>query len=120
RVRAANPSPAWEARRELHQWRANVNDPAPLAESEKEFREKADGSAAITIKEWDPNTPYLAAMKAAGADKAYGVYLEQRKSNAASPAFYLDCADYLLRVGQHDMGVRVLTNIVELKLESAP
>ena len=73
----------------------------------------------IQIKAWDPNTPYLSAMKAAGADKAYATYLAQRKENAASPAFYLDCGDWLLKNNQPDLGLRVLSNIVELQLDDA-
>src|SRR5687768_8283166 len=75
--------------------------------------------AGIEIKSWDPNTPYLAAMKAVTNDKAYGVYLEQRKQFRKSPAFYLDCADYLVKAGQRDVGIRVLTNVAELQLEDA-
>ena len=54
----------------------------------------------IEIKPWDPNTPYLQAMKAVAERKAYGVYLQQRKQFGKSPAFYLDCADYLLGNGR--------------------
>ena len=63
--------------------------------------------------------PYLVAMREAGGEGAYAVYLKQRKNFAASPAFYLDCADYLLKNGQKQMGIRVLTNIAELKLDNA-
>ena len=58
-------------------------------------------------------------MREAGGEGAYAVYLKQRPAFVASPAFYLDCADYLLRSGQRQMGVRVLTNIAELKLDNA-
>lgn len=81
--------------------------------------ENDEYAARISIKAWDPNTPYIAAMKAVAADKAYGVYLEQRNGYVASPAFYLDCGDYLLRNGQRELGVRVLTNVAELQLGDA-
>src|SRR5205814_2192800 len=86
---------------------------------------KKDGGAeettgpSIAIKEWDPAVPYLVAMREAGGEGAYAVYLKQRKNFAASPAFYLDCADYLLKNGQKQMGIRVLSNIAELKLDNA-
>jgi tetratricopeptide (TPR) repeat protein len=86
----------------------------------KESKPGSEGpTASITIREWDPDVPYLKAMREAGGDAAYGVYLKQRGAFIASPAFYLDCADYLLRNGQKQLGVRVLTNIAELKLENA-
>jgi Ca-activated chloride channel family protein len=77
------------------------------------------GGPAIAITPWDPATPYLAAMKAVPADKAYGVFLDQRKTFGTSPAFYLDCGDYLERVGQHELAVRVLTDVAALKLAEA-
>lgn len=78
-----------------------------------------EGEASIQIKTWDPRTPYLKAMKAAGPEKAYAVFLEQRKTFGDSPAFYLDCGDYLLRNNQRMLGIRVLSDIAELQLEDA-
>lgn len=86
----------------------------------KDSKPGLDGStASISIREWDPDVPYLKAMREAGGDAAYTVYLKQRPAYIASPAFYLDCADYLLHNGQKQLGIRVLTNIAELKLENA-
>lgn len=71
----------------------------------------------ICIKPWTPNTPYLTAMRAVAAADAYSVYLCQRPEYAASPAFFLDCGDYLLRCGQRELGIRVLSNLVEIGLD---
>jgi tetratricopeptide (TPR) repeat protein len=82
----------------------------------------ADQSArgtAIAIKPWSPETPYLKAMAAVPAEKAYEVFLTQRKDYVSSPAFYLDCGNFLLEKGRREEGVRVLTDIVQLRLESA-
>src|SRR5207247_2008254 len=73
----------------------------------------------VTIKPWDPKTPYIQAMKDVAPEKAYDVYLAQRKGFAKSPAFYFDCADYLVSAGQRQMGLRVLTDIAELELHDA-
>ena len=89
------------------------------AAAKKDESGKEATGPAIAIKPWDPSVPYLVAMREAGGDGAYAVYLKQRKNFAASPAFYLDCADYLLKNGQKQMGIRVLTNIAELKLDNA-
>jgi Ca-activated chloride channel family protein len=75
--------------------------------------------ATITVKAWDPATPYLSALKAAPKAYRYEVYLEQRRRFAASPAFFLDCAEYFLRQDDTALGIRVLTNLAELKLEEA-
>jgi tetratricopeptide (TPR) repeat protein len=85
----------------------------------KDGRESSDG-VAIQVKPWDPDVPYLKAMREAGPDGAYAAYLKNRPGYVSSPAFYLDCAEYLLAHDQKALGLRVLTNIAELKLESAP
>ncbi|MBM4028240.1 MAG: hypothetical protein FJ280_23030, partial [Planctomycetes bacterium] len=77
------------------------------------------GSAAITVKAWDPATPYLSVLKGAAKADRYKTYLEQRQKFATSPAFFLDCAELFLREGDSVLGIRVLTNLAELKLEEA-
>ncbi|MCL2649031.1 MAG: DUF2135 domain-containing protein [Phycisphaerales bacterium] len=77
-------------------------------------------AAAITLKPWSPDTPYLKAMAAAPAEKAYQTYLDQRKDYLHSPAFYLDCANFFLDKKQNDIAIRILTNIAQLRMESAP
>lgn len=74
-------------------------------------------AAVIQIKPWNPDTPYLKAMKAAGAEGAYAEYLRQRPTYRASPAFYVDCADYLLSINERALAVRILTNLAEISLD---
>jgi Ca-activated chloride channel homolog len=73
----------------------------------------------IAIKEWDPKTPYLAALKKAPARDAFSTYLAQRKQFAASPAFYLDCGEFFRKQQQDDHAIQVLSNLAELELENA-
>lgn len=73
----------------------------------------------VVIKEWDPKTPYLAALKKAPPAQAYAVYLAQRQKYADSPAFFLDCAEFFRRQRQDDLAVQVLSNIAELELDNA-
>ena len=81
--------------------------------------EEADAAALrIAIKPWNPDTPYLRSLRAERGD-AYRRYLAERDTYGGSPAFYLDCADYLFEHGQRDLALRVLTNVAELKLEDA-
>jgi len=72
----------------------------------------------ITIAPWNPDTPYLKALKDSPPDKAYDVYLQQRHEHGDMPAFYLDCADYFLTHNLRDVGVRILTDIPALGLDS--
>ncbi|MFH1532752.1 MAG: DUF2135 domain-containing protein [Pseudomonadota bacterium] len=72
----------------------------------------------ITIKPWDPETPYLKALAAAPAEDRLAAYLIQRKEHGTSPAFFLDCANLFYREGQADLGLQVLSNVAELELEN--
>jgi hypothetical protein len=74
-------------------------------------------ASSIEIQPWDPDTPYLTALKDAGPDQGYAVYVKERSRYATSPAFFLDCADYFLRSERRAIGLRVLTGLLDLKLE---
>ena len=76
-------------------------------------------AAAIQIKEWSPDVPYLKPIRAAASDQRYPAYLAQRAEWAQSPAFFLDCADLLFKSGEQSLGLRILSNLAELKIEDA-
>jgi hypothetical protein len=59
-------------------------------------------------------------MREAGPEKAYEVYLAHRKTFGTRPAFFLECSLFFESLGQHDLAVRVLSNLAELELENAP
>ena len=86
---------------------------APAAKA----RVAGEPSVKVKINAWNPETPYLAAMKAA-PEKAEALYLEYRDKNAANVGFYTDCADYFLQKGEKALGLRILSNLAELGLEN--
>ncbi len=92
---------------------------APEPELRKAGKRDATAAARVSIKPWSPDTPYLGVIKAAEVADAYDAYLGQRPEYARSPAFFLDCADYFLSAGQRELGLRVLSNIVELAIDDA-
>ncbi|MFC1524513.1 VIT domain-containing protein [Thermodesulfobacteriota bacterium] len=73
----------------------------------------------ITIKPWSPDTPYLKAIKKGATDQAYRIYLEQQLEYGQSPAFFLDCGDFFLNNNQPELGLRILSNLVEMGLDDA-
>lgn len=72
----------------------------------------------VAIKAWDPKTPYLTALRAAAREKVLDVYMEQRKTYSNSPAFFLDCADFLRKQQSSDLALQVLSNVAEMELEN--
>ena len=73
----------------------------------------------ITLRPWDPSTPYLAALQDAKAAERDRVYMQQRAEWGTAPAFFLDCADFFFRAEQERVALRVLSNIAELELEDS-
>lgn len=94
---------------------------APEAKGKAELAGAGEGagSASIAIKAWDPQTPYLEALRRSAPADAYRTYLASRDEFGQSPAFYLDCADFFFRQQQPELATRILSNVVELRLEDA-
>jgi tetratricopeptide (TPR) repeat protein len=95
-----------------------------MEQAQASREETADQSAAaqepaIAIQPWDPDTPYLKALRAASPDERWSVYVEQRLQHGGAPAFYLDCADFFLKEKDTQTGLQVLSNVAELELENA-
>ncbi|MDM8555993.1 DUF2135 domain-containing protein [Desulfococcaceae bacterium HSG7] len=102
----------------------NIKVEARHPEKKVELSEESEKSQSITqasiaIKPWTPDTPYLKAMQNVEADKAYQIYLQEKKQYSNSPAFFLDCGDYLLKNEQPTLGLRVLSNLPELGIDDA-
>jgi tetratricopeptide (TPR) repeat protein len=103
------PAPPVMASRAAVPMKANKveqEEPSPTAEP------------TMAIKAWDPDTPYLQALKHAAPADYLRVYLEQRRRFGESPAFFVDCADFFFQKKEDKLGLRVLSNIAEMELEN--
>ena len=85
------------------------------SKSDEDAGRRAPG---ISVKEWDPKTPYLEELRAAKPQAAWEVYMKNRDEFGDSPAFFLDCSDYFAGADQHELALRVLSNIAEMELEN--
>ncbi len=86
-----------------------------------ERKEEADDrrAAAIELKAWNPDTPYLKTLRALSKSDRYRAYLDLRQDWEQQPGFFLDVADLLREGGDERLALRVLSNLAELKLEDA-
>ena len=69
-----------------------------------------------TLMAWSPDTPYLVQIRSTPED-GYRQYLHQRQEYATSPAFFFDCADHFLGMGEREIGLRVLSNLLEMDFD---
>ena len=72
----------------------------------------------VSLKPWDPKTPYLAALRTTQPGAKYEVYLEQRRQFGQSPAFYLDSGDHFQKSGLPGLALRIWSNLAEMELEN--
>lgn len=68
----------------------------------------------VKIEPWDPDRPYLKALKAAKPDEFWTVFHAQEKTAGSLPAFYLDVAEYLFRQGRAEDARAVAWSALEL------
>jgi tetratricopeptide (TPR) repeat protein len=82
--------------------------------------EGPDNTGSAKFRTWKPNirTAYLARLHKARPADQYTVYLEARKENLQTPLFYFNTANFFFDAGKKDLGLRILSNIAELDVES--
>jgi hypothetical protein len=89
--------------------------PAPARAGSTPAEAASAPAATIQIKPWSADTPYLTKLRK--SEDPYPVYTRERAQYAASPAFFLDCGDFFLSRGEHSLGLRVLSNLLEQGLD---
>jgi hypothetical protein len=89
-----------------------------MAREQSEAAAPRSAGASIQIKAWSADTPYLTRVRT--SPDPYAMYLRERGEYAGSPAFFLDCGDFFLGLGARALGLRVLSNLVELGLDDPP
>ncbi len=93
--------------------------------STKNGRPRADSTAnrlnqneGINITYQKPDADYLKTIQKTDKASQYQKYLELRTSFSGDPVYYFDVADYFMRTGNKEIGLRILSNLAELDLES--
>ncbi len=75
--------------------------------------------AKIALQPWNPKAPYVDRLRK--AKDPYAAYLAERETQATTPAFFVDCADYFRNEAKDArIAMRVLSNLAEIDLDSPP
>ncbi|MFK7924623.1 MAG: VIT domain-containing protein [Bacteroidia bacterium] len=96
---------------------ADEEAPAESKSAESEEEEKSKGGE-IVLNKWDPQTPYIKALKAAAKDSIYVVYLRLKEQYISQPSFFLDVGQFFYDQDQASLALRILSNLAELELEN--
>jgi tetratricopeptide (TPR) repeat protein len=79
---------------------------------------RANQNGAISIAYNPVDADYLKSIQKASKGSQYQKYLELRNEFSGSPVYYFNVADYFIRIGNKDLGLRILSNLAELDLGS--
>lgn len=77
-----------------------------------------EGKAEITLKGWDPKTPYMSTLKKATDAQLYETYLSLRETWSGNPGFFVDAANYFFERKKPEQALRILSNLAELDMEN--
>jgi hypothetical protein len=96
---------------------AITTPPASTRAAGSEASQETQEAEGVTIKLWNPDTPYLTALRKAEAPAT--AYLELRKEYERSPGFFADCATFFREEKKDErLALRILSNLAELDLEN--
>ncbi|MDR2427014.1 MAG: hypothetical protein LBD46_07570 [Endomicrobium sp.] len=82
------------------------------------FKTVKDGQTDIKIKTWDPQVPYMKIIKNSFDEEMYFDYLKLKAGYGYQPSFYFDIAGEFIGREMKDEAIVILSNIVEMKIDS--
>jgi len=78
----------------------------------------SDRKEGISIAYKAPDADYLKTIQNTDKANQYQKYLELRDAFSSNPVYYFDVADYFIKSGNKEIGLRILSNLAELDLGS--
>ena len=91
---------------------------APAEREEKDRGRSAGPSISIALKPAASNSAWAKRLQATEPANWHAVYLDERRENAMSVGFFLDTAEFFLKKGQRELGLRALSNLAEMDLQN--
>ena len=89
-------------------------------QADKEASATRAGSGGGEFKAFghEVRTAYLDRLRKTPVSDQYTVYLQERKAQLYTPVFYFNTAEFFIKEGKKELGLKVLSNIAELDVES--
>ncbi|MDN5288143.1 MAG: hypothetical protein JWR38_4417 [Mucilaginibacter sp.] len=91
------------------------NNRSAVADS---VRNPASPNNGINITYTAPDADYLKTIQKTAKENQYQKYLELRQAFSSDPVYYFNVADYFIRTGNKEIGMRILSNLAEFDLGS--
>lgn len=82
-------------------------------------KRQRESVAKIEVNVWSSDASYMSDLKAVDSEDIYKEYLTLKAENGDNPSFYFDVSTYMFQKSLREEGLRVISNLAELELESA-
>jgi len=100
-------------------WLSDAKEEDKKSAADELEKTVAEKPGSIELKDWKPDVPYLKEIEKAKPGDYEAVYTSLKKQYGTQPSFYIDMARFFFARKQQASGVRILSNVAELKLEEA-
>ncbi len=108
---------AFQTQRYEESANANRNNESSTSENKNSLKRKPKPK--IKLLAWQPNAPYLDSLRNALPKNVASVYYKLREENKTTPSFYIEVADFFFKNKNKELGVDVLSSLLELDLGNA-
>lgn len=86
--------------------------------TQKQLEIQQSQSTKLVIKEWSADEPYMDSIQNATKENRLETYLLLKENYSSTPSFFLSVGSYFIQNGEQEVGLQILSNIVELELEN--
>jgi hypothetical protein len=85
----------------------------------EERKESPEEKSTIELNEWKPDEKYLKILERTDPAERFSKYLSLKKEYRFQPSFYIDVARFFIDKKENALGIQILSNVSEMKLEDA-
>jgi tetratricopeptide (TPR) repeat protein len=74
--------------------------------------------SSIELNAWKPDVPYLKTLAKVAANERMSKYFALKKQYSQQPSFFVDVARFFIEGNEKKIGLQILSNVSEMKLEN--
>lgn len=91
----------------------------PIRTKVVEVESNSIATPSVELQEWNPDIDYITHLKTTDKAKLYETYLDMKHKYHDYAPFYIDVAGYFYRENLKKEAIRIVSNLVEMKLDDA-
>ncbi|WP_375562698.1 VIT domain-containing protein [Bernardetia sp. OM2101] len=86
--------------------------------TQKALQTQQKETTKLVVKEWSADEPYMDSIKNSTKENRFETYLSLKENYSSTPSFFLSVGSYFIQNEEEEVGLQILSNVVELELEN--